>query len=313
MEELWEFFVGEEARRYRRTFSRVGVAMLAMILLPVGVQLLLQYLLLTQAPALLEDTMALYLISAVTTYGIGFPAAMLVLRTIPVERPDPDRRQLSMETWVGLWLLAIGWLYIANMVTLSLMDVLTGLRGGTPIPNPVDAMGDLPVAFNLVYSCLLAPLCEELCFRGMLLRRLRPWGDGFALCASALLFALVHGNLYQMLYAFAVGLVLGGIFLYTGNLRGCMLLHAGVNFVSAGLLPLAGLFGETGNLALAMLVLVSMLWALYWTFFRSRAELIDCAGRIGWGDGESWGHFWVNPGMTLFVLVLIWVMWLTMR
>ena len=110
-----------------------------------------------------------------------------------------------------------------------------------------------------------------------------------------------------------MGLVLGGIFLYTGNLRGCMLLHAGVNFVSAGLLPLAGLFGETGNLALAMLVLVSMLWALYWTFFRSRAELIDCAGRIGWGDGESWGHFWVNPGMTLFVLVLIWVMWLTMR
>ena len=42
MEELWEFFAGEEARRYRRTFSRVGLAMLAMILLPVGAQLLLQ-------------------------------------------------------------------------------------------------------------------------------------------------------------------------------------------------------------------------------------------------------------------------------
>ena len=312
MEELWEFLTGDEARRYRRTFSRVGVAMLAMILLPVGVQLLLQYLLLMAAPALLEDTMVLYLISAVTTYGIGFPAAMLVLRTIPVERPDQERRQLGMETWVGLWLLAMGWLYIANMLTLSLMDALAAMRGA-PIPNPVDAMGDLPVAFNLVYSCLLDPVCEELCFRGMLLRRLRPWGDGFALCASALLFALVHGNLYQMLYAFAVGLVLGGIFLYTGNLKGCMLLHVGVNFVSAGLLPLAGLFGETGNLALAMLVLVSMLWALYWTFFRRRDVLIDFAGQTGWGDGESWGHFLVNPGMTLFILALIWIMWLTMR
>ena len=213
---------------------------------------------------------------------------------------------------MGLWLLAMGWLYIANMLTLSLMDALSTMRGA-PIPNPVDAMGDLPVAFNLVYSCLLAPVCEELCFRGMLLRRLRPWGDGFALCASALLFALVHGNLYQMFYAFAVGLVLEGIVLYTGNLRGCMLLHAGVNFVSAGLLPLAGLFGETGNLALAMLVLVSMLWALYWTFFRRRDMLIDFAGRTGWGDGESWGHFLVNPGMTLFILALIWIMWLTMR
>ena len=211
-----------------------------------------------------------------------------------------------------MWLLATGWLYLANIVTLSLMDALAALRG-EPISNPLDAMEDLPVAFNLIYSCLLAPVCEELCFRWMILRRLRPWGDGFALCASALLFALVHGNLYQMIYAFAVGLVLGGIVLYTGNIRGCMLLHAGVNFVSAGLLPLGGLMRETGNLVLAMLVLVSMLWALYWTFFRRRAELIDFADGTSWGDGETWGHFLVNPAMTLFVLALIWIMWLTMR
>lgn len=41
MEELWEFLTGDEARRYRRTFSRVGAAMLLMIVLPVGGQLLL--------------------------------------------------------------------------------------------------------------------------------------------------------------------------------------------------------------------------------------------------------------------------------
>ena len=312
MEELWEFFAGEEARRYRRTFSRVGLAMLAMLLLPVGAQLLIQTLALAWAPALLENKVFLYGVSALSTYGIGFPAAMLVLLTLRVEGQDPAKRQLNLQSWLGLWLLAMGWLYIANLVTLSLMDVLTTLRGEA-IPNPVEALGDLPVVFNLVYSCLLAPVCEELCFRWMILRRLRPWGDGFALCASALLFALVHGNLYQMIYAFAVGMVLGGILLRTGSIKGCILLHAGANFVSAGLLPLAGMMGETGNLALAMLVLVSMLWALYWTFFRRRAELIDFADETSWGDGETWGHFLVNPGMTLFVLVLISIMWLTMR
>ena len=311
MEELWEFFAGEEARRYRRTFSRVGAAMLAMILLPVGAQLLLQGLALAWAPALLENTVFLYGVSALTTYGIGFPAAMLVLLTLRVEGQDPAKRQLNLQSWLGLWLLAMGWLYIANLVTLSLMDVLTTLRGEA-IPNPVEALGELPVAFNLIYSCLLAPVCEELCFRWMILRRLRPWGDGFAVCASALLFALVHGNLYQMLYAFAVGLVLGGILLHTGSLKGCILLHAGVNFVSAGLLPLASLLGESGNLLLALLVLVSMGWALWWTFFRSRERLVEFADHTGWGDGETWGHFAVNPGMTLFVFALIWVMWLTM-
>ena len=311
MEELWEFFAGEEARRYRRTFSRVGAAMLAMILLPVGAQLLLQGLALAWAPALLENTVFLYGVSALTTYGIGFPAAMLVLLTLRPEGRDPERRRLNAQTWLGLWLLAIGWLYIANMVTLSLMDVLTTLRGEA-IPNPVEALGELPVAFNLIYSCLLAPVCEELCFRWMILRRLRPWGDGFAVCASALLFALVHGNLYQMLYAFAVGLVLGGILLHTGSLKGCILLHAGVNFVSAGLLPLASLLGESGNLLLALLVLVSMVWALSWTFFQRREQLVDFAADTGWGDGETWGHFGVNPGMTLFVLALLWIMGLTM-
>lgn len=311
MEELWEFFAGEEARRYRRTFSRVGAAMLAMILLPVGAQLLLQGLALAWVPALLEDTVFLYAVSALSTYGIGFPAAMLVLLTLRPEGRDPERRRLNAQTWLGLWLLAIGWLYIANMVTLSLMDVLTTLRGEA-IPNPVEALGELPVAFNLIYSCLLAPVCEELCFRWMILRRLRPWGDGFAVCASALLFALVHGNLYQMLYAFAVGLVLGGILLHTGSLKGCILLHAGVNFVSAGLLPLASLLGESGNLLLALLVLVSMVWALSWTFFQRREQLVDFAADTGWGDGETWGHFGVNPGMTLFVLALLWIMGLTM-
>ena len=311
MEELWEFFAGEEARRYRRTFSRVGAAMLAMILLPVGAQLLLQGLALAWAPALLEDTVFLYAVSALSTYGIGFPAAMLVLLTLRPEGRDPERRRLNAQTWLGLWLLAIGWLYIANMVTLSLMDVLTTLRGEA-IPNPVEALGELPVAFNLIYSCLLAPVCEELCFRWMILRRLRPWGDGFALCASALLFALVHGNLYQMLYAFVVGLVLGGILLHTGSLKGCILLHAGVNFVSAGLLPLANVLGESGNLLLALLVLVSMVWALSWTFFQRREQLVDFAADTGWGDGETWGHFGVNPGMTLFVLALLWIMGLTM-
>ena len=311
MEELWEFFAGEEARRYRRTFSRVGAAMLAMILLPVGAQLLLQGLALAWAPALLENTVFLYGVSALTTYGIGFPAAMLVLLTLRVEGQDPAKRQLNLQSWLGLWLLAMGWLYIANLVTLSLMDVLTTLRGEA-IPNPVEALGELPVAFNLIYSCLLAPVCEELCFRWMILRRLRPWGDGFAVCASALLFALVHGNLYQMLYAFAVGLVLGGILLHTGSLKGCILLHAGVNFVSAGLLPLASLLGESGNLLLALLVLVSMVWALSWTFFQRREQLVDFAADTGWGDGETWGHFGVNPGMTLFVLALLWIMGLTM-
>ena len=135
---------------------------------------------------------------------------------------NPSKKK-NLLTVAGLILLLLACVAAVELIFMGL---------GEAIPNPVEALGDLPVVFNLVYSCLLAPVCEELCFRWMILRRLRPWGDGFALCASALLFALVHGNLYQMLYAFVVGLVLGGVLLHTGSLKGCILLHAGVNFIS---------------------------------------------------------------------------------
>lgn len=312
MEELMEFFTGEDARRYRRAFSRVGFALLALTALPTGLQVLVHLLLFSIAPGLLENTLFLYLVAAFCTYPVGFPAAALVLLSLPVEEEKPPERRLAPPVWLGLWLLTMGWIYITNLITLYLMEGLSSLVGET-IPNALDSMNGLPVSFLLVYSCVLAPVCEEVFFRGMLLPRLRPWGDGFALCASALLFALVHANLYQMLYAFAVGLVLGGVYLYTGRVRGCVLLHAGVNFVSAGLLPLLRALGQAGEHILSLLTLFSMLWAVYWTFLRGRERLTGFAAKTNWGDGETWGHFCVNFGMTLFVLALVGTMWLTMR
>ena len=60
-----------------------------------------------------------------------------------------------------------------------------------------------------IYICLLAPIWEEILFRGYVMRTLEPFGKKFAIIASAFLFGVYHGNVVQMPYAFAVGLVLG--------------------------------------------------------------------------------------------------------
>lgn len=67
---------------------------------------------------------------------------------------------------------------------------------------------------------LLAPLAEELVFRGAILRALlmksrRHWP---AIAISALLFALVHGNPAQMPHAFLVGLLLGWMYYRTDSI-----------------------------------------------------------------------------------------------
>lgn len=59
----------------------------------------------------------------------------------------------------------------------------------------------------LFYTIALAPICEEIIYRGALLRSLEPYGKWFAVVISALVFGLMHGNAVQFPVAFAIGVV----------------------------------------------------------------------------------------------------------
>lgn len=78
-----------------------------------------------------------------------------------------------------------------------------------------------------VLAVLIAPLTEEVLFRGIILRgllsRWRPWA---AILISALLFVLMHFNPAQAPVAFALGLALGWVYVRTRSLGLCMLGHA---------------------------------------------------------------------------------------
>lgn len=60
-----------------------------------------------------------------------------------------------------------------------------------------------------LYAGILAPITEEILFRGLIQRTLQPYGKKFAILCSAFCFGIFHGNLLQSPYAFLVGLVLG--------------------------------------------------------------------------------------------------------
>ena len=89
---------------------------------------------------------------------------------------------------------------------------------------------------------VLAPVLEEMIFRGMLLSRLtRSMSGGWAVVATAALFASIHVLLDWEARAavpglFVIGLVLGFQALRRGNLSLAILTHAGVNLTAAILL-----------------------------------------------------------------------------
>ena len=86
---------------------------------------------------------------------------------------------------------------------------------------------DKPYQFiiYLFSSAVIPALCEELLFRGVICRSLMNYGSRTAILISAVLFALMHTNVGQLIYGFAAGLLLGWIYVKTGSLRFAVLLH----------------------------------------------------------------------------------------
>lgn len=78
----------------------------------------------------------------------------------------------------------------------------------------------------LMFSSAVIPaFSEELLFRGVIVTHLKPYGKGFAVLASALLFGAMHMNLSQLLYATAAGVILGIVYVTTNSLWLCILIH----------------------------------------------------------------------------------------
>lgn len=106
----------------------------------------------------------------------------------------------------------------------------------------------------LLYSVLLAPVCEELIFRGTtmhLARRSLPFW--LANTMQALLFGLFHMNWIQGIYAFALGLVLGYVCEKGGSIYYSILLHILFNLwgtVISTLLP------DVGNTVFTILIIL---------------------------------------------------------
>jgi hypothetical protein len=100
--------------------------------------------------------------------------------------------------------------------------------------NPTTWWGGVSILLALV---LVAPVTEELIFRGWLLQDLKEqYGPRRALVWSSLLFGLVHVQPEAVVYATLGGFVLGAVALRTKSTLASIAMHAGVNALAL-LLP----------------------------------------------------------------------------
>jgi len=135
---------------------------------------------------------------------------------------------------VSIFPLAWG-LQVLSVKLLSALGYEASSQHAVNIFNLTDSTVDR-VVLALV-ALVLAPIAEELLFRGVMYPALKAFGmPRFAFWATAVVFALIHFNLAIFLPLLALACLLNGLYEWTGNLLACIVAHAGFNAINLGML-----------------------------------------------------------------------------
>lgn len=96
-----------------------------------------------------------------------------------------------------------------------------------------EAMYSAEFLQQIICLGILVPIVEELVFRGLMYKRLR-YGLPFLPAAlyGAFAFAIFHGNLVQMIYAFVLGMLFSYMYEKYGSLKAPIFAHIMMNLVS---------------------------------------------------------------------------------
>ena len=213
----------------KKACSRVGIALLLYLAAAYLCAWGLEILVFLYFPELLTDTSILMLISDISTYGAGALIFWGLLKPLAVERPP--QRSITSARMGKLMLEAIGLMYSTAFFTSVAADFFSAAMGRETTNILDSTIENMPIESIILFTVIIAPICEEIIFRRILFRRLLPMGQNFAVVISACAFGLYHCNLYQLFYAIALGLLFGLIAAKTGRIRYSIILHAFVNFI----------------------------------------------------------------------------------
>jgi membrane protease YdiL (CAAX protease family) len=152
-----------------------------------------------------------------------------------------QRRPLSSDVLAGIAYGIVGSIVITFGVGATLELLLRSL--GLEVPDVQQALQDLvtgpaaPIA--IVAIVCLAPIGEELLFRGMLFQALRQrFGFWPAALASGLVFGVIHGEPLVIFITAVFGVYLAWVFHHRGTLLVPIIVHALFNTLSVLLIRL---------------------------------------------------------------------------
>ena len=178
------------------------------------------------------------MIAGALQFAVAVPLGLLIVRSIGKGREMPKLKEVFRRPRAGAgeivrWIfISLFFVYAATLVSswfFNLLQMLTGLKlHAIDLSSDGTAEGNIT---NIVLIMFLAPIFEEIMFRGTAAKnssRFSSWG---AVAALAVIFGLYHMNYAQTLYTSVLGLCTGFLLVKTGSIIPPMILHFCMNTI----------------------------------------------------------------------------------
>ena len=224
----------EEKKAHTSTFSKLCLSyfiyFVVIELLAFGVGTVIK----NSYPQLLQDYNISMILTSIIQYVIAFPIFVLFIKKLPAHAPQKNTlsgKRIWKYATISMFLM-----YVGNYISATLMMYMEEGLGTIPDNYVEDMLGNTNIILSIIIVGIIGPIIEELMFRKLLIDRLMPYGEVVAIFFPALVFGLIHGNLYQFFYAFLLGAAFSYIYVRSGKIIYSTLLHIFINLF-CGVLP----------------------------------------------------------------------------
>ena len=220
-----------DERPAKSDFSKIGFGYLVFSGATLLISFVLQIVVMIVSKEFYESHLFRNLITPVSMYLFALPLLIGFFRSVK-PRP-PVKKRISLGAWMLYLVVGFGVMYIGAYVSNYLMSIISAIVGYDYINALETIVGGGSLWVTAIFAVVIAPIGEELVFRKLLIDRTGKYGCFISALLSGLIFGLMHANLFQVVYATALGFILGYLYYTTGRIIYTIGIHAVINFVGS--------------------------------------------------------------------------------
>lgn len=219
-------------------------------------------------------------------------------------------RRVSLGSLLLSVIAGSGFCMAANIVSSVFIGIMSAFGFTLTSPDVPMPEGSAGFLMSFIRVVVVAAMAEEISLRGYVMGNLKKYGDTFAIGASAVLFAIMHGNLVQAPFALMAGFTIGFFTVKTGTLWTGILIHGINNFISLILSYIIESAGEEAGALLSAIIIYGLGFigcVCAFIFVMRNKEKRFSDGDTVLNPGEKISSFFFNIPMIIAFLLMLYI------